>query len=276
MSDYKVTLQLYSGPLDLLLLYLLRQRELDVKEISVAEVTEQYLQYLDLIRELDLNFAAEFLVMAASLMLMKVRSVLPSEDISLDEEGEDEEGAPGIDLIRQLLEYKKFKDAAALLRERAAEQELRVGRQLSADFESRSVEDVLENVSLWDLMKAFREILEATGVPPPTVSLEEDVPVSVCMDELIALLRASLPNEILFQQAFAQRRSRIALIGMFLAILELARLRRIRISQDARFGEIRISLRSETEWENVPANHAQPSEQAQPPSEPEPQDVPPA
>ena len=256
MPHYAVNLQIYAGPLDLLL-YLVRQRELDIDDISVAQITDQFIQYLDLIRELDINFAAEFLVMASTLMLMKVRAALPNEDIALDDDTDDPASAgpdPRVELIKQLLEYKKFKDAASLLRDRADEHSLRVPRRAGPDFPPASVEDVLESVSLWDLMKAFKEILDATGAPTETVLREDDVPVRVHMEELIDLLRTAPDNRLAFHEAFLGKTSRLALIGVFLAILESARLRRIRIEQQNPFGPILISLRPDSEWYIPPEN----------------------
>lgn len=242
MTDYRVKLQIYSGPLDLLL-HLVKQHEVAIDEIPVGDVTEQYLAYLDLIQELDLNFAADFLVTAATLMLIKVRSALPVEQMSLDDE--DDDADPRMELIRQLMEYKKYRDAADLLKERAHEQAKRVGRQTVPDPEAPTVEEMLQDVSLWDLMKAFREILAATGADHEQVIVVNDSPVSVYMEELQSILLASDARRVRFQEAFAGKRARIELVGMFLAILELARLRRICIVQDEHFGEIEVALTEE-------------------------------
>lgn len=241
MEKYQVKLGIYSGPLDLLL-YLVRQHEVDIENIDVADITEQYLAFLDLIRELDMDFAADFLVTAATLMLIKVRSALPVEEVSLDDD--EDEADPRMELIRQLMEYKKYRDAATLLAERADEHEMHVPRRGVIDAEPTSVEDMLRDVSLWDLMKAFQKVLSATGADAERIVMIDDQPVSHYMEELQGLLARAPGKRVSFSEAFAGKRARYDLIGLFLAILELARLKRICIVQKDHHSEIEIALTS--------------------------------
>jgi len=257
VETYQVKLGIYSGPLDLLL-YLVRQREVDIEDIDVGDITGQYLAYVDidvgditgqylayvdLIRELDLDFAADFLVTAATLMLIKVRSALPVEEVSLDD-GEEEEEDPRMELIRQLMEYKKYRDAAALLAERADEHEKHIPRRGVMETEPTSVEEMLRDVNLWDLMKAFQKILASTGADAEQIVVLDDRPVSQYMEELRRALAGAPGRRISFTEAFAGKCARYDLIGMFLAILELARLSRIRVVQEDHQSEIEIALTS--------------------------------
>ena len=241
VETYQVKLGIYSGPLDLLL-YLVRQHEVDIEDIDVGEVTGQYLAYVDLIRELDLDFAADFLVTAATLMLIKVRSALPVEDVSLDDDEEEED--PRMELIRQLMEYKKYRDAAALLAERADEHEKHIPRRGVMETEPTSVEEMLRDVNLWDLMKAFQKILASTGADAERIVVVDDRPVSQYMEELRRALAGAPGKRISFTEAFAGKYARYDLIGIFLAILELARLSRIRVVQEDHQSEIEIALTS--------------------------------
>ena len=159
-EDYRVNLDIYNGPMDLLL-YLIRRDEVDIHDIPIARITQQFVQYVELIKQLDPNLVGDFLVMAATLMEIKTRMLLPAAPEG--EEGEDEFAIdPRGELVRQLLEYKRFKDAAGDLSTAAQTQALQHARRPGA-LKLDSEEQDLEDVQVWDLMNAFTKVLESIG-----------------------------------------------------------------------------------------------------------------
>ena len=235
-EEYRVNLDIYSGPLDLLL-YLIRRDEVDIYDIPISRITEQYVKYVDILKNLDPNLAGEFMVLAATLMEIKTRMLLPSPP---PEEG----GADGVeidpraDLIRQLLEYKAFKDAAGDLREAAAEQSLKFPRRLPATRDDEKLLD-LEDLQMWDLLDAFDRLMTSIGrqVGEHEV-IYDDTPIELHAADIADRLQRDGPLE--FSRIFEGRSSRSELVGLFLAMLELVRRRKILASQDENFGEIMI------------------------------------
>ena len=179
MSEYKINLDVFSGPLDLLL-YLVRKEEVDIYDIPLAKITEEYIRYVDVIKMLDVDTAGEFLVMAATLMEIKSAMLLPADEVDAlsQEEGLDPRG----ELIRQLLEYKKFKDAANMLRLSAEDQENKFPRSdniitsLKPDAEP---ELDLDELSVWDLLGAFDAIMKATGNMMDISHITDDTPIDL-------------------------------------------------------------------------------------------------
>jgi len=235
MTEYKVQLDTYSGPLDLLL-YLIRRDEIDVADIPIARVTQQYLEYMDLLKELNVDLAGEFLIMAATLMEIKSRMMLPAPPQTDDEEMED----PRLELVRQLMEYKRFKEAAMTLGEQAHERARRFGRPGEGPRleERQAPESGLTEVGLWALVEAFSRVMKQTGRAGPHVVTYDDTPMEIWMERLVARVQQESP--IPFLRLFAPDAGRAALIGMFLALLELILLQRVRADQEEAFGEIRI------------------------------------
>ena len=229
----------FSGPLDLLL-YLVRTNEFDITDIPVAEITDQYMEFVESMDVCDLDFSGEFLVMAATLLEIKSRMMLPSE--ALEEEEED----PRRELVRQLMEYRAFKERAGLLAEMKGEMDQRFprGMPFAKDRGREADEGSLKEVELWDLMKAFSRVLSQTAVTMPSTLREDDVPVSEYMRRVMERLATS-GAEIAFEDAFVGSRTRQQLIGIFLALLELARQLRIRIFQKSLFADIRIAVSDE-------------------------------
>ncbi len=235
---YRVELEAFSGPLDLLL-YLVRQNEVEITDIPIAEITDQYLRYLDLLKELNVNLAGEFLVMAATLMEIKSRMLLPRP-----EGEEEEEEDPRADLIRQLLEYKKYKDAARELARKASAQSLKFPRGAAAAFGLPEREEdlslVLGEVSVWDLASAFEAILRQTTVAAETrIELDRRSAAAHCNELLEKLRRRPVAT---FAELFDPREGRMALINAFVALLDLIRRRRVRVEQAGDRGEIRVVL----------------------------------
>ena len=244
-EEYKVRLEVFEGPLDLLL-YLIKKEELDIHNIPIERVTSQYIQYLDLMKMLDLNIAGEFLVMAATLMMIKSRMLLPVEERpELEEEEED----PRWDLVRQLVEYKKFKDAALHLEALEARREDIFGRDGAEAVLERDADLALHDVGLFDLISAFSEALKKVK----TEELREIFAERFTVAEKIEILGDRLRREGKFSisEMFAGMRSRHEIACTFLALLELIRLNQARAVQAETYGEIFIE-RAEGVAELVP------------------------
>ena len=238
-NEYKVELDIFEGPLDLLL-YLIQKNEVDIYDIPIETITTQYMEYLHVMRMLDLNIAGEFIVMAATLMMIKSRMLLPEDERP---EVEEEEEDPRWDLVRQLVEYKKFKDAAAELLEKEIFQE-----NVFALGAPEIIEDpteaglVLEDVSLFDLIHAFNEVLKRAKPEEIGVIVAETFTVADKIDEILKTVRTR--KKITFSSLFRADASRNEIICTFLALLELIRLNQVQARQDEQFGEI-IILHSE-------------------------------
>ena len=240
-DDYKVALDVFEGPLDLLL-YLIRRDEIDIYDIRIERITSQYLAYLDMMKMLDLNIAGEFLVMAATLMVIKSRMLLPVESRADGQETDAEEVDPRLDLVRQLVEYKKFKDAAGRLLERETVQSERFlygGEVVHADAEEREARS-LGDIGLFDLLAAFQEVLERTPLEP--LGHLEPIRWSVPdkMEDILATVRRQ--ESLAFSQLFHSQSHRGEVIVTFLALLELLRLRQVAMRQLAPFTEIVITV----------------------------------
>ena len=230
---YQVKLDVFEGPLDLLL-HLIRKNEVDIYNIPIALITEQYLATLDLMRVLNLDVAGEFVLMAATLAYIKSRTLLPPA-----EEEDEEEGDPEADLIRQLLEYERFKDAAEKLGARPQlQREVFVRGGEVADTDVPPDEQELAEVSVFELLDAFKRVWERA----PTDSVHEISGEKITLREKVHdILELLGPVDgLTFEELLAGAASRHALVITFLALLELARLRIIRIYQVTSFGAIRI------------------------------------
>ena len=253
-EEYRVDLEVFEGPLDLLL-YLINREEVDIYDIPIETITTQYMSYLDMMRMLDLNIAGEFIVMAATLMMIKSRMLLPVEDRS-DEEEEEEEADPRWDLVRQLVEYKRFKDAAGLLQDFELTQEnvFAQGGEpiIPEEVDAKAAECSLDDVSLFDLLSAFQEVLK--GVPEDEWGHLEPIVWSV-PDKIDAILKlTSAGGEVRFSGLFSKNAHRTEVIVTFLALLELLRLRQVTIRQTTVFGEIEIrSVPDGVEETSLPA-----------------------
>ena len=226
LGDFRAELDVFSGPLDLLL-HLIRREELDILEISISEITDSYLSVLKAMRMFDINIAAEFLVMAATLMDIKSRSLLPDP---IDAEEEED---PGDELIHQLLEYKRFKQIASRLSELAERQSMTcprrppVGEKQEQDIE---VETLLSDIDIWDCVSAYAEVIRQIEISGPRHIVYDEVPVARYMEEVMeALEREGGENNVL--EFFRRDRSRSRIIGVFLALLELLRQGKVQLVQ---------------------------------------------
>lgn len=238
MATYRVNLDIFAGPLDLLL-YLVRRDEVDIYDIPIARITEEYLKYVEIIRQLDIDLAGAFIVMAATLMEIKSAMLLPQPEQPAEETTD-----PRTELVRQLLEYKKFKDAANLLEATAAEHNQRFPRSDSVLTELQQETEPqidLEQVSVWNLLEAFDAIIKATGGIKILDHIKDDTPIDLYQIEILHRLQAEGPMP--FQRIFQPKKNRLVFIGMFLALLELIRERLIWAEQQ----KVAIYLRALTD-----------------------------
>ena len=214
--SHRVTLPAFHGPLDLLL-YLVKRNEVDVLDIPIAVIADQFLAYVLAVKDLDIEFAGEFIVMAATLMEIKSRSLVAADAYAPDDGQPD----PRHELVRQLLEYRKFKDAAAALEAKAEEAGTRVARQEPPEPE-RDREPKVRPVELWDLVSAFARLMRETQSLQPATIAVDDTPQHVYeaqLKERVAAAGGRLP----FRDAFPPPYFKARLIGIFLAVLELIR-----------------------------------------------------
>ena len=239
-EDYKVDLEIFEGPLDLLL-YLIRREELNIYDIPIGRITEQYMKYLDLMRQLNLDVAGEFIVMAATLMVIKSRMMLPVDRRQTDEGTDEEWVDPRLDLVRQLIEYKKFKDAAG----RLAEYEVLMQESFDygggrPKFEKSAADaaDALASIDMFDLLTAFQEVLARLNEIPQEELKGMRWSVPDKMDMILERSRAD--GQISFSTLFTPRSPRGEVIVTFLALLELLRQHRVIVYQNDAFHEITI------------------------------------
>lgn len=230
-DPYKVELDVFEGPLDLLL-YLIKQDEVDIYDIPIERITNQYMQYLDVMKMLDLNIAGEFIVMAATLMMIKSRMLLPVEERP---EMEDEED-PRWDLVRQLVEYKKFKDAAAHLGDLEVRQENMFSRSGEGIQLGPEPDIALEDVSIFDLITAFNEALRKAPREELKEIFAERFTVAEKIDLIIGVMRDK--GKASLSRLLAGMTHRYEMVCTFLAILELIRLKQVRAKQSDHFGDI--------------------------------------
>jgi segregation and condensation protein A len=236
-TDYKVKLEVFEGPLDLLL-YLIKRDEIDIYDISLERITKQYLEYLQAFKELNIDIAGEFIVMAANLIYLKSRSLLPVDQQPPDEEAEEDD--PRWDLIRQLIEYKKFKEAAAQLQTRALEQERMFARAGLKVVDFASAPLPLGEVGIFQLINALQTVIKRAEAREDLQQLfGEHYTVS---DKIESILRQMASGVTLkFSELFAQMASRVEIVVTFLALLELIRLKQVRATQASPFEDIEIA-----------------------------------
>jgi len=237
MAEYKVQFEVFEGPLDLLL-YLIKKEEVDIYEVNLTRLATQFIEYIDLMRQFDLEIAGEFLVMASTLMYIKSRELLPV-DQQVAVEGEDEGEDPRWELIRQLVEYKKFKDAAARLQVLEGDQE-NIFPRLPAKLEFESAAPPPKpDVSIFDLLNAVSGVLQRFNQREhPGEIFEDKWTVSEKIEFVLRLITER--GRVRFTELFEAAANRSEVICTFLALLELIRLRQLVCSQPEPFAEIEI------------------------------------
>jgi segregation and condensation protein A len=263
--DFRVDLNLFRGPLDLLL-YLVKKHEVEIVDIPIAEITDQYLQYFAVLEQLDVNAVGDFLAMASLLIEIKSNEVLPRGD-----EVEEEIDDPRQELVRRLLEYKKYRDAASILEERSRLWQEHCPR-LSIDLPGRVrdlSEEPIQEAELWDLVSAFGRIMRESAAIKPSNIIYDDTPIRVYMARIHArliecrrmsfrdLFQPSMIDSVVPGNNCPDRSAgkngtipfaatpgihKSALIGIFLAVLELIRHHNVTVDQNSLFGEIWIAI----------------------------------
>lgn len=237
-GEYKVRLDVFEGPLDLLL-YLVKRDEVSIYDISLEKITKEYLSYIEAFRMLDIEVAGEFIVMAANLIYIKSRTLLPAQQQPPEDDAEDDD--PRWELIRQLIEYKKFKDAAAQLQMREVQRERLFARlPEKPDFEDLGTVPLGE-VGIFDLINAFQRVLKKIEGRKEDLReiFEENFTVGDKIEMILA--RTAQQRVVKFDDLFAGAASRAEIVVTFLALLELIRQKQLRVAQPEAFGEIEVA-----------------------------------
>ncbi|MBB5039047.1 segregation/condensation protein A [Prosthecobacter dejongeii] len=233
-KDYKVKLEIFEGPLDLLL-YLIKKDEIDIYDVSIGRITKQYLDYINTFKMLNIEVASEFIVMAANLMYLKSRELLPQTQQPPDEDADEED--PRWELIRQLVEYKKFKDVAQFL----GTQEVKADEFFATTPElpdlSAPAPDVVGQVGIFDLIRAFQKVLKRFE---NSTDIREIVSDRYSVADKIEHLLEAIPmgERVRFDSLFSSAASRVEVIVTFLAMLELMKLNHLMVEQEQMLGDI--------------------------------------
>ncbi len=237
-AEYKIDLDAYNGPLDLLL-YLIRREEVDIYDIPIAKITGQYMSYLEELQSIDIAVAGDFLVMASTLMYIKSQTLLPRTEIAVGEEEED----PRFELVKQLLEYKRFKEASSAMTRLSEERRQRFSRPAERLIDDATEEDEklnLEEIDVWKLAQFFSGFMKETLGDVITRIVYDDTPVRVYMDRVLNMLISS--SEISLRKLLSSNdQGKAGIIGFFLALLELVRLKEVKLEQTGDFDEILIT-----------------------------------
>ena len=234
---FSAKLPFYQGPIDLLL-YLVRKHELDILDIPIARILEQYLDYLAVLEQIDVNIIGDFLAMASVLIEIKSFKALPGEEAA-----EVEIETPKQELVKQLLEYKRYCDAARMLQKRSESWQLRFPR-LADDLPQRPrslSNDPIQEIDLWDLVSAFGRVLRENVPPIKHNIIYDDTPITTHMNRIHQRLK--IEKRIAFRQLFLPGQHKSTLVGIFLASLELVRHEFANVYQDINFGEIELAYR---------------------------------
>ncbi|HZN35427.1 MAG TPA: segregation/condensation protein A [Pirellulaceae bacterium] len=232
--DFRVQLETFRGPLDLLL-FLVRKHEVDIRDIPIVPITEQYLAHLEVLQQLDVNEVGDFLELASTLVEIKSQLVLPrgGEEVQAWDDPRDE-------LVQRLLEYKKYKDAASMLDERSRDWQQHYGR-LASDLPPRAVDPAgqpIREVELWDLVSAMGRILRESQAIQPQAIVYDETPIQVYMQRIHGKLVGE--RRVAFSDMFQPGMHKSAIVGVFLAVLELVRHHSVVAEQDDLHGEIWI------------------------------------
>jgi len=239
--NFRVDLDLFRGPIDLLH-FLVRKSEVEIANVSIAKIAQQYQQYLDILKEIDINMVGDFLDVASQLVELKARAVLPRNEFESDEV---EYKDPREDLVHRLLLYRDFKEASSLLDDQGRQWQERYTRQTN-DLPPRKVdiaEQPIREVELWDLVNAFGRVLRDNQPPPSTNIYYDETPMHVHMDQIRK--RIVQQGKVAFSEMFQPGMHKSSLVGIFLAILELTRHHSVKADQQQEHGEIWIVAGSE-------------------------------
>ena len=236
-TEYKIDLDTYNGPLDLLL-YLIRREEVDIYDIPITKITNQYMAYLNELQSIDIGLAGDFLVMASTLMYVKSQTLLPRSEITDEEDMED----PRLELVKQLLEYKRYKEATSTMTRLSEERSQRFSRPEERLIDDGKEDDEklnLDDVDVWKLAQFFSGFMKQTLGDVIQKIVYDDTPVHVYMDKV--LNRLTRASAVSLKELLYESQGRSELIGFFLALLELVRLKKVKLEQTQDFDEIQIT-----------------------------------
>jgi len=237
VSEYKVQLDNYYGPLDLLL-HLVKETEVDITAIALARACEQYISFLTAMERRDIDLSGNFLTLASQLLLIKSRTIAPPElNPGAGEEEEEEEGDASLELIRKLLDYKRFKDRARTLDERMAERALKFGRP-RIRIEGETELEPLRNLELWDLVLLYSKALKGTRLDALMSILYRDVPLEIFIDRILNTLTRKKSTSL--SELLGESPDRTSILGTFLALLQLAKIQKVSVTQEVAFGDIQV------------------------------------
>ncbi len=231
-NKYKVVTEQFEGPLDLLL-FLVKQNNINIYDIPIAEITSQYLSYIERMEFFDVEVATEFLIMAATLLQIKSKMLLPKEELP-----EEQEEDPRKELVERLLEYKKFKEVGAFLKEKEIQRQEVFFREVFPEFKDQ---DFSLDVSLYDLVTAFHKVY-FKAKPEVKEIIEQEISVEDRIAEIISFLEGK--KFVSFSSLFLKDMSKSYLIVTFIALLELVFLKKIILKQNRLFGQIRVYLKT--------------------------------
>lgn len=234
-QDYKVRLDVFEGPLDLLL-YLIKKEEVDIYDVSIERITGEYLEFMGAFQSLNIELAGEFVVMAATLLYIKSRMLLPKDMQMAEDDAEEDD--PRWELIRQLIEYKKFKEVADRLRVREAMQEALFPRYAVVPELEAEEHLFVEEVGIFDLIRAFQKVLKRVEKKPESLReiYAENFTVGDKIDVIMRLTEAGI--SLRFDELFGGSATRTEIVVTFLAMLELIRMKQLRVRQEQAMGEI--------------------------------------
>src|SRR5581483_5758317 len=234
VAEYKVQLDNYYGPLDLLL-HLVKETEVDITAIALARACEQYISFLTAMERRDIDLSGHFLTLASHLLLIQSRTIAPPELTPGAEEEEEEEGDASLELIRKLLDYKRFKDRARMLDERMADRALRFGRP-RIKIEGETEQEPLRNLELWDLVLLYSKALKGTRLDALMSILYRDVPLEIFIDRILNTLTQKKTTTL--SELLGESPDRTSILGTFLALLQLAKVQKVSVTQETIFGDI--------------------------------------
>lgn len=237
VAEYKVQLDNYYGPLDLLL-HLVKETEVDITAIALARACEQYIKFLSAMERRDIDLSGNFLTLASQLILIKSRTIAPPELApGTGEEEEEEEGDASLELIRKLLDYKRFKDRARDLDQRMTERSLKYGRP-RIKIEGETEQEPLRNLELWDLVLLYSKAMKGTRLEALMSILYRDVPLEIFIDRILNTLTEKKTTSL--AELLGESPDRTSILGTFLALLQLAKIQKVTVTQEVVFGDIQV------------------------------------
>ena len=236
---HPVKIEIFEGPLDLLL-HLVRREEVEASEVDIVRITDQFLHYLRTMQQINIDVASVFIVMAATLLLMKSRALLPREEPLEDEAIEDED--PAVELARRLAEYRTYKEAAEILAEAQEARKQIYLRPLTADDAVGAGVVPLEDVSVFDMVAAVHEMLRRARELPPHAVEREEITVGERIDQLVSAFRTRHRRDVFFDELVPDGATRVFIVVTFLAVLEMIRRGELRVFQEQPRGRIQLEL----------------------------------